>query len=82
MRTRAVPVRTIPMRRAAALERSRMRLPWNGPRSLTRTTTLRPLRTLVTRSRVPKGNRRWAAVKASGLNRAPLAVRRPRKRSP
>ena len=53
------------------------RPPAYGPRSLIRTTTVRPLVLLVTRTRVPKGSERWAAVKSWVLKRSPLAVRRP-----
>src|SRR5580700_3347383 len=41
---------------AAAAVRSMMRPLLKGPRSLMRTMTVRPLRTLVTRTIVPKGN--------------------------
>ena len=46
-RTRAVPVPSIPNLWAAAYETSMRRPSWNGPRSFTRTTTLRPLSRLV-----------------------------------
>src|SRR6476659_4610277 len=59
---------------AAASETSSMRPLTNGPRSLTRTTTLRPLFWLVTLSLVPKGRLRWAAVNAPGFMRSPEAV--------
>src|SRR5215213_3644168 len=45
-----------------------------GPRSLMRTTTERPVRVLVIRTREPKGKLLCAAVKARVLNRSPLAV--------
>ncbi len=46
----------------AASERSMMRpAPW-GPRSLIFTSTVLPLLRLVTRTIVPKGKVRWAAV--------------------
>jgi hypothetical protein len=51
-------------------------------RSLMRTTTERPLLTLVTRTRVPKGSDRCAAVLASMSNVSPLAVRWPWWRGP
>ena len=70
------------MARAAPQERSIDRPPMNGPRSLMRTTTLRPLLRLVTRTRVPKGRVRWAAVRAEGLNGSPLAVGLPAKPGP
>jgi hypothetical protein len=54
-----------------------MRPATNGPRSLTRTTTTIPLARFVTRTIVPNGKVRWAAVKASASNISPLAVRRP-----
>src|SRR4029079_4552079 len=60
---------------AAASDTSSMRPLMNGPRSLMRTTTLRPLFLLVTLSFVPKGNVRCAAVIADGFMRSPEAVR-------
>jgi hypothetical protein len=59
------------------LARSITRLPWKGPRSLMRTTAVRPLLRLVTLTRVPKGSVRWAAVMVPGRNTSPLAVRLP-----
>src|SRR3954447_22591492 len=59
---------------AAASDRSSMRPLTNGPRSLMRTTTLRPLFWLVTLSLVPNGRLRWAAVNAPGFMRSPEAV--------
>ena len=44
-----------------------MRPPTKGPRSLMRTTTERPLPTWVTRTRVPNGSERWAAVRRAGV---------------
>jgi hypothetical protein len=41
-----------------------------------RTTVERPLRRLVTRTMVPNGSVRWAAVKEPVLLRSPFAVRR------
>jgi len=48
--TMAVPFATTPSLRAAEYDRSMMRLPWKGPRSLIFTTALRPFVTLVTRA--------------------------------
>src|SRR5690606_1323489 len=62
IRPRAVPRPSMPRSCAARSDTSRTRSPENGPRSLTRTTTLRPLSRLVTRRRVPRGSVRWAAV--------------------
>src|SRR5262245_63863776 len=42
-----------------------------------RTTTERPLRRLVTRTLLPNGSERCAAVKPPGCARSPLAVRPP-----
>jgi hypothetical protein len=46
----------------------------NGPRSLIRTMTVRRFFKLVTRTNVPKGNERCAAVSFAGENNSPLAV--------
>src|SRR5687767_11619461 len=54
-----------------------MRLFLKGPRSLTRTTTDLPLRTLRTSRSVPNGSEGWAAVISFISKRSPLAVRRP-----
>lgn len=54
-----------------------MRPPANGPRSLMRTSTDRPLSRLVTRTQVPNGSVRWAAVIWPMSYTSPLAVRRP-----
>jgi hypothetical protein len=51
-----------------------MRPRTNGPRSLMVTTTDLPFLLLVTRTLVPNGNERCAAVKAFGLRRPPLAT--------
>src|SRR5262245_62911896 len=59
---------------AAASETSSIRPLTNGPRSLMRTTTLRPLFWLVTLTRVPNGRLRCAAVSAPGFMRSPEAV--------
>jgi hypothetical protein len=61
-RTRATPLRTMSSASAAARERSMTRSGLNGPRSLMRTSTLRPLSRLTTRTTVPNGSVRWAAV--------------------
>src|SRR3954465_12452994 len=67
---------------AAAFERSITR-PWAyGPRSLMRTTTDLPVRSLVTRTLVPNGRVLWAAVRSLGLNVSPLAGRLPGKPGP
>src|SRR5262245_21516045 len=68
------PVPPIPIARAAPLLRSIAAPFTNGPRSLMRTITDRPLRALVTRTRVPKRSDRCAAVMAPGLNLSPEAV--------
>src|SRR5690606_21958264 len=73
--TRPWPARRIPSSSAAAWLRSITRLPWNGPRSLIRTTTERPL--CVTRTLLPNGSVRCAAVYSVGSKRSPLAVRLP-----
>src|SRR5687768_8254880 len=75
--TRANPARTMSSRFAAARERSRIRPFTNGPRSFTRTTTDRPFSRFVTRTVVPNGNVRWAAVSFPLSNLSPLAVGRP-----
>ncbi len=80
--TRARPARRMPNRSAAASLTSMMYGPALGPRSLMRTQTSRPLPTLTTRSRVPSGKVRCAAVRACRSNRSPLAVRRPCQRLP
>src|SRR6266446_966312 len=45
-----------------------------GPRSLIRTTTERPFRLWVTRTNVPNGSVRCAAVNRAGWDASPLAV--------
>src|SRR5215204_6226984 len=47
-----------------------------------RTTTERPVRSFVTRTREPKGKLLCAAVRARVLNRSPFAVRLPWKPGP
>jgi hypothetical protein len=49
----------------------------NGPRSVIVTTTLLPLPRFVTRTRVPNGSVRCAAVSLCVSKRSPLAVARP-----
>jgi len=63
-----------PSRCAAAGVRSMIRPLLKGPRSFIRTMTVRPLRKLVTRTIVPKGRERCAAVSFPGANNSPLAV--------
>lgn len=65
--TSATPSRIICRRRAAFFDRSMMRPRLNGPRSLIRTTTegLSERSIRVTRTRVPNGRLRWAAVRTS-----------------
>src|SRR6218665_1685197 len=67
----------MPMFWAAALDRSRTRPRMNGPRSLMRTTTLRPLLRLVTFTLVPNRSERWAAVRSLAFMRSPEAVFEP-----
>src|SRR6266568_1067940 len=69
----------MPIRRAAASDRSAMRPDTNGPRSFTTTSTLRWFSRLVTRTRVPNDRIRCAMVSAVGLNGSPLAVILPAK---
>src|SRR6202030_122974 len=59
---------------AAAGVTSMMRPLVNGPRSLMRTMTVRPLRWLVTRTMVPNGSVRCAAVSLPGEKVSPFAV--------
>src|SRR6266446_1074362 len=70
--TRAVPLK--PRACAPAGVRSIIRPRTNGPRSFTLTTTDLPLPMFVTRTFVPKGRVRCAAVKAPDLTRSPFAV--------
>src|SRR5213593_3501381 len=72
----------MPSERAAALDTSIIRPHTKGPRSVTRTTTERPLARLVTRTRVPSGNDGCAAVIARASKRSPLAVGLPWKSAP
>src|SRR5262245_21215704 len=75
--TLATPDACRPMARAAPNARSITRPRTNGPRSLMRTTTDRPVRTFITLTLVPNGSERWAAVNPCGLKRSPLAVFEP-----
>jgi hypothetical protein len=70
--TRAMPLN--PRACAPAGVRSIIRPRMNGPRSFTLTMTDLPLPTFVTRTFVPKGRVRCAAVKARDLTRSPFAV--------
>src|SRR5215210_2651934 len=67
---------------AAAFERSITRSWAYGPRSLMRTTTDWPVRSLVTRTLVPNGSVLWAAVRSWVLKVSPFAVRLPWKPGP
>src|SRR5690606_32782066 len=60
--TLPVPRMWMPSLIAAAYDRSMMRPAWNGPRSFTRTVTLRPLSRLVTRAYVGSGRVLCAAL--------------------
>jgi len=70
------------MRDAAPRDRSMMRRPWSGWRSVMVTTTLLPVSCIVTRMRLPRGRRGCAAVMAFWLKTSPLLVRRPWCRPP
>src|SRR5262245_19406197 len=72
--TFATPLPVMPSVSAADADTSTTRPRTNGPRSLTRTVTERPVSTSVTRNRVPNGSVRWAAVNSFLLNFSPLAV--------
>src|SRR5688500_13519004 len=65
-RPRVVPRFKNPSCRAAALVTSILRPPANGPRSLIRTTTVRPWLRFSTRTIVPNGSERGAAVSRFG----------------
>src|SRR5262245_39661251 len=82
MRTFAVPGPIMSMVRAAAYDRSITRPPTNGPRSLIRTSTERPLVRLVTMVREPSGSDGCAAVSSFWSKISPLAVRLPWKPGP
>ena len=71
-RTLAVPASIMPMLAAAAFDRSMMRPPMNGPRSLIRTTTERPLARFSTNTLVPNGSERCAAVSSFGIHVLPI----------
>src|SRR5205085_527954 len=62
---------------AAAYDRSMVRPPMYGPRSLMRTRTLCPVFGLETSHTVPNGSDRCAAVNSSGSKISPFAVVRP-----
>jgi len=64
----------MPSRSAADLERSMTRFLANGPLSLIRTSTERPLSRFCTQTWVPSGSERWAAVMSLGCIGSPLAV--------
>ena len=66
-----------PIARAAAGVISITRPRTKGPRSLIRTTIERPVRRFVTRTRVPNGNDRCAAVMPRAWAYSPFAVRWP-----
>jgi len=75
--TRVTPLPVIPIASAAARERSMILPSTKGPRSLTRTTTSRPLSRLRTRTRVPNASVLCAAVISRVSKISPLAVLRP-----
>ena len=54
-----------------------IRLPTNGPRSLMRTSVVRPFIRFLTLSQVLNGRRLWAAVMAFMSYFSPLLVARP-----
>ena len=64
--TIATPLEIMSSSLAARQERSMIRPRTKGPRSVTRTMTLRPFAGLYTFSFVPKGYVRWAHVRLSG----------------
>jgi hypothetical protein len=72
--TSATPEAIMPMLAAAAFDRSMILPPMKGPRSLMRTITDRPFERFSTKTRVPNGNDRCAAVSSSGFIRSPFAV--------
>lgn len=74
-RTSATPSCRMPSRVAAAGERSMIRPRTNGPRSSMRTITERPVSRSVTRTRVPNGRLRCAAIRLRDVSRSPSAVR-------
>ena len=75
--TFAVPGPIRSMLRAAAFERSMIRSRTNGPRSVMRTSTVLLLDKFFTRTQVPKGSVRCAAVHCSMSYISPFAARRP-----
>src|SRR6185437_1630929 len=72
--TSPLPFCATPMRCAAAYDRSMMRSCRKGPRSLTRTTTLCPVATLVTRAYDGSGSVGCAAVIAYMSYGSPIDV--------
>src|SRR5262245_63252928 len=76
IRARTTPRFVILSWAAAACERSAMRRPMFGPRSFTRTITLRPFRRFVTLTRVPNGSVGCAIVRSAASDASPLAVGR------
>jgi hypothetical protein len=74
MRTVTTPSRIMSSFSAAFRERSMIRPSIKGPRSLIRTSTLRPFLRFSTRTIVLKGRVRWAAVNDRISNFSPLAV--------
>ena len=77
MRTGVSPACMNPRRFAAPMLTSSTRLPTNGPRSVTSSTSFRPFSRLVTRTWVPSGSFRCAQVKPCILKGCPLAVGSP-----
>jgi hypothetical protein len=61
MLMRETPCPVMPILSADALERSMTRPTVSGPRTMMRTSTERPLRKCLTRTRVPNGSVLWAA---------------------
>ena len=73
-RTSVMPAGMKSRASAAAFDRSMMRPPTKGPRSLIRTTTERPLAIFSMRTLVPNGREPCAAVNAASSIFSPLAV--------
>jgi hypothetical protein len=81
--TRAEPAPAMPRSIAAPRERSSARpVEAAGPRSLIRTMVERPVASAETRSSVPNGSVRCAAVCPIARNVSPVEVRRPRRSPP
>src|ERR1022692_1337980 len=72
-----LPTSVRPIARAAPRDRSMSRPRVNGPRSLMMTTTVAPVRGLLTLTLVPNGSGLCAAVRPAGRNGSPLAVPAP-----